>query len=80
MDHDPATLNMYIATSKGRVLKVGAKLTLEKVLLAAGRDGDGWVLQEGWALEMCGVPKGVKGDDWVAGWKKDVKEGVAAIL
>ncbi|KAL8278920.1 hypothetical protein RQP46_008589 [Phenoliferia psychrophenolica] len=36
MEHDPSQLQLYIATVKGRVLKVGAKLTLEKVLAAAG--------------------------------------------
>lgn len=83
MEHDPAMINLYIATKKGKVLKVGAKLVLEKVLKAAsGGEGgdDGWELKEGWALEMVGVPKGEKGDEWVKKWKEEVKEGVAALL
>lgn len=80
MEHDPSAFNLYIATKKGRVLKVGAKLDLGKVLEAASRDGDGWELKEGWALEMVGVPKGSQGEAWVAGWKQEVKDGVKTIL
>ena len=61
-------------------MKVGAKLTLEKVLAAAGKDGDGWELKEGWALEMVGVEKGEKGDEFIKGWKEEVKAGAAALL
>jgi hypothetical protein len=80
MEHDPTTHQLYIATKKGRVLKVGAKLDLGKVLAAAGKDGDGWELKEGWALEMVGVPKGAEGEKWVQGWKEEVKQGAAALL
>lgn len=80
MDHDPSTTQLYVATKKGKVLKVGAKLTLEKVLAAAGKEGDGLVLQEGWALEMIGVPKGSEGEAWVQSWKAEVQSGAAALL
>ena len=80
MEHDPASTQLYVATKKGKVLKVGSKLTLEKVLAAAGKDGDGLVLQEGWALEMVGVPKTSAGEDWVQTWKAEVKSGAAALL
>lgn len=72
MEQDPAEFNMYIVTKKGRVLKVGAKLELGKVLAAAGKDGDGWELKEGWALEMVAVPKGAAGETWVANWKAEL--------
>ncbi|BGP40290.1 HSP70/90 co-chaperone [Rhodotorula kratochvilovae] len=85
MEQDPSAVQLYLATARGRVLKIGAKLTLGKVLAAAGqaRAGepqDGWELKEGWALEMVGVPKGPKGEEWIQGWKAEVKAGTAAIL
>ncbi|KAK4701986.1 hypothetical protein P7C70_g4239, partial [Phenoliferia sp. Uapishka_3] len=80
MEHDPSSLQLYIATVKGRVLKVGGKLTLGKVLAAAGKDGDGWELKEGWALEIVGVEKGTEGEKFLEGWKEEVKKGVGAIL
>lgn len=94
MEHDPTSLNLYIATRQGRVLKVGQKLELGKVMLAATGAGagagaggeavnsasDGWELKEGWALEMVGVPKGAQGDEWIQQWKAEVKEGARAIL
>lgn len=74
-------LNLYLSTRKGKILKIGFKLTLGKVLEAAGREeGDGWLLSEGWSLEMTAVPKGPVGDDWVKGWKEEVKNGARAIL
>jgi hypothetical protein len=77
MDHDPAEYDVYIATKKGRVLKVGAKLDLGRVLEAAGKaEGDGWELKEGWALEMVGVRKGEKGAAWIADWKEKLKAGI----
>ncbi|KAM0750439.1 hypothetical protein T439DRAFT_326403 [Meredithblackwellia eburnea MCA 4105] len=81
MEHDPSTTQLYIATVQGRVLKVGAKLTLAKVLDAAGKGGeDGWELKEGWSFEMVAVPKGPEGEDWVKTWKEEVKAGAAALL
>ncbi|GAA5960779.1 hypothetical protein JCM21900_006870 [Sporobolomyces salmonicolor] len=86
MEHDPVSTQLYLATKQGKVLKIGAKLTLGKVLEAAGRpregemERDGWELKEGWALEMVGVPKGKEGEDWIQEWKKEVQEGKKAIL
>ena len=80
MEYDSNLLNLFISTAKGRVLKVGAKLLLGKVLEAARKDGDGWELREGWALEIMGVPKSVEGDQWVAKWKEEVKRNTVAIL
>lgn len=80
MEHDPSTTQLYIATKKGKVLKVGSKLTLEKVLAAAGKDGDGWELKEGWALEMVGVSKDEVGEKWIQTWKEEVKQRAAALL
>lgn len=81
MEHDPASFQIYIATVKGKVLKVGAKLLLGKVLQATAKEqGDGWDLKEGWALEMVAVPKGPEGEKWIEGWKEEVKKGVGAIL
>lgn len=80
MDHDPSITQLYVATKKGKVLKVGSKLTLEKVLAAASKDGDGLVLSEGWALEMTGVPKTSEGEAWIQTWKKEVQSGAAALL
>jgi len=77
MGRDPGEVQLYIATKRGRVLKVGSKLTLGKVLKAAagkaGEPEDGWELKEGWALEMVGVPKGAKGEDWIQDWKKELQ-------
>lgn len=74
MEKDPAEYDLYIATQRGRVLKVGAKLELGRVLEAAGKQaGDGWELKDGWALEMVGVPKGTKGQEWIATWKKQFR-------
>ncbi|SCV71965.1 BQ2448_4659 [Microbotryum intermedium] len=82
MDQDPSTTAMYIATKKGRVLKVGNKLTLGKVLVAAAGEAgdDGWELKEGWALELVAVPKGPRGEDWIGKWKKDVKADVRPLI
>ncbi|GAA5856823.1 hypothetical protein JCM8547_008860 [Rhodosporidiobolus lusitaniae] len=85
MGHDPSHTQLYLATKRGRVLKIGAKLTLGKVLEAAGKvkegeEKDGWELKEGWALEVLGVPKGSEGEEHVQKWKKEVKEGGRAIL
>ncbi|GAA5840273.1 hypothetical protein JCM9279_002332 [Rhodotorula babjevae] len=85
MDQDAQAVQLYLATRRGRVLKIGAKLTLGKVLAAAGKvkEGDapdGWELKEGWAFEMVGVPKGERGEEWIQGWKKEVQAGTAAIL
>ncbi|GAA5820199.1 hypothetical protein JCM11251_005522 [Rhodosporidiobolus azoricus] len=82
---DPSDTQLYLSTYRGRVLKIGAKLTLGKVLEAAGKvkegeDRDGWELREGWALEIVGVPKGREGEEWVQQWKEEVKEGKKAIL
>ncbi|GAA6025239.1 hypothetical protein JCM10207_001414, partial [Rhodosporidiobolus poonsookiae] len=79
MGHDAAALQLYLGTARGRVLKIGSKLTLGKVLAAAGKvkEGeprDGWALQEGWALEMVGVPKGEEGEKWVQGWKAELQQ------
>ncbi|SCZ88584.1 BZ3500_MvSof-1268-A1-R1_Chr2-1g04506 [Microbotryum saponariae] len=82
MDQDPTTIAMYIATKEGRVLKVGNKLTLGKVLVAAAGEAadDGWELKEGWALELVAVPKGPRGEEWVAKWKQEVKAGVKPLM
>lgn len=80
MEHDPATLQVYISTAKGKVLKIGAKLELGRVLDAASKDGDGWEMKEGWALEMVGVPKTVQGENWIATWKEEVKLGANSLL
>lgn len=86
MGHDPSSTQLYLSTRLGRVLKIGSKMTLGKVLLGAGKRNekgeieDGWELKEGWALEVVGVPKGREGDEWVKGWKEEVKMGAKAIL
>ncbi|GJN90663.1 hypothetical protein Rhopal_003675-T1 [Rhodotorula paludigena] len=85
MDQDASETQLYLATKRGRVLKIGAKLTLGKVLAAAGKvkegePADGWELREGWAFEMVGVPKGAKGEEWIQEWKKEVQQGSKAIL
>ncbi|GAA6034111.1 hypothetical protein JCM8097_000701 [Rhodosporidiobolus ruineniae] len=82
---DASSTQLYLATARGRVLKIGPKLTLGKVLEAAGKvkegeERDGWELKEGWALEMVGVPKGSEGEEWIQEWKKEVKAGGKAIL
>ncbi|GAA5877178.1 hypothetical protein JCM3774_003323 [Rhodotorula dairenensis] len=89
MGRDPASTQLYLATKRNRVLKIGPKLTLGKVLAAAAgkvpaaggdnNERDGWELKEGWALEMVGVPKTSAGDDWIQNWKKELQQG-AAIL
>ncbi|GAA6061365.1 hypothetical protein JCM10212_005819 [Sporobolomyces blumeae] len=88
MEHDPSQVQLYFATARGKVLKIGSKLTLAKVLDAASRlkegqtehDRDGWRLQEGWAFEMVGVPKTAEGEAWIQEWKKEVQAGTGAIL
>ncbi|KAK4046540.1 HSP70/90 co-chaperone [Microbotryomycetes sp. JL201] len=81
MEHDPSQTQLYVATHKGRVLKVGAKLSLNQVLVAAAKEAqDGCVLQEGWAFEFVGVPKGSQGDEWVQQWKHELQSGKQAIL
>ncbi|BGP16328.1 hypothetical protein JCM10213_009169 [Rhodosporidiobolus nylandii] len=82
MGRDAGSTQLYLSTTRGRVLKIGAKLTLGKVLAAAGKvregeDKDGWELKEGWALEMVGVPKGSEGEEWVQEWKKEVQSGAS---
>lgn len=91
MGRDAVSTQLYLATKRNRVLKIGPKLTLGKVLAAAaGKAGqagqaggnpepDGWELKEGWALEMVGVPKTSAGDDWIQNWKRELQQG-AAIL
>ncbi|KAK4049475.1 HSP70/90 co-chaperone [Microbotryomycetes sp. JL221] len=81
MEHDSSSTQMYMATHKGRVLKVGAKLTLNQVLVAASKEPqDGWELQEGWAFELVAVPKGEQGERWVQQWKQELQNGRKAIL
>jgi len=87
MEHPPLSLDLYFATHRGRVLKIGGKLTLGKVLEMASREKkegqekrDGWELKEGWSFEMVGVPKGREGEEWVREWKEEVREGSKAIL
>lgn len=87
MDHAPNALDLYFATYRGRVLKVGAKLTLAKVVDMASRPQpgvdarDGWELKEGWAFELVGIPKGdPRGDEWIKEWKEEVRNGTRAIL
>ncbi|BGP24732.1 40S ribosomal protein s7 [Rhodotorula toruloides] len=86
MGHDPSSTQLYLSTLRGRVLKIGSKMTLGKVLVGAAKKNekgeleDGWELKEGWALEMVGVPRGNEGDEWVRKWKEEVKEGAKAIL
>lgn len=92
MEHAPNELDLYFATYRGRVLKIGGKLTLGKVLEMASRPKqgqnpndeatrDGWELKEGWAFEMVGIPKGdPRGDAWIKEWKEEVKNGTKAIL
>ncbi|GAA5916552.1 HSP70/90 family co-chaperone CNS1 [Sporobolomyces salmoneus] len=90
MDHSPASLELYFSTHLGRVLKIGGKLTLGKVLemasrprqgQKAGEKNDGWELKEGWVLEMVGIPKGdERGEEWIKEWKEEVKNGTRAIL
>ncbi|KAM0791510.1 hypothetical protein ACM66B_005962 [Microbotryomycetes sp. NB124-2] len=72
MEHDPSATQLYVKTFKGRVLKVGAKLSLNQVLVAASKEPqDGLVLQEGWAFEFVGVPKGSEGEEWIQQWKHE---------
>jgi tetratricopeptide (TPR) repeat protein len=91
MDHSHLSLDLYLSTFKGRVLKIGGKLTLGKVLELASRpkqgddvikDGrDGWELKEGWAFEVVGIPKGdPRGEDWIKEWKEEIRNGTKAIL
>lgn len=88
MEHPPASLDLYSATKRGRVLKIGGKLNLGKVLEMASRvrpggeegERDGWELKEGWSFEMVGVPKGAEGETWVKEWKEEVKRDTKAIL
>ncbi|GAA5983474.1 hypothetical protein JCM10908_000300 [Rhodotorula pacifica] len=88
MGRDAGSTQLYLATKRNRILKIGPKLTLGKVLAAAGGGGaaktaeaerDGWELKEGWAFEMVGVPKTQEGDEWIQNWKKELQQG-AAIL
>jgi hypothetical protein len=81
MDHDPSLLNLYISTTSGKVLKIGPKLNLGKVIQGAkDGPGSGWELREGWALEIMAVPKGEKGDQWIVEWKQQVKANAISIL
>lgn len=91
MDHSSNTMDLYFSTFKGRVLKIGGKLTLGKVLELASKkpkqggqqvgDDDGWELKEGWAFEVVGIPKGdERGEEWIKEWKEEVKNGTKAIL
>lgn len=71
------TLDMYTITQRGRILKLGRKLTLEEVLrqAATAADGkpDGLPLVGDWCLELYAVPKGDKGKEWVDEMKRDLK-------
>ncbi|POY74658.1 hypothetical protein BMF94_2420 [Rhodotorula taiwanensis] len=85
MGRDTSTTQLYFATKRNRVLKIGPKLTLGKVLAAAGKvkegeQPDGWELREGWAFEMVGVPKTSAGDEWVQNWKKELQSGAAPAI
>ncbi|GAA5940812.1 uncharacterized protein JCM15063_000887 [Sporobolomyces koalae] len=87
MELDPNEYDLYFATVRGKVLKVGSKLTLAKVMAMAakakeGQEADGWELKEGWVLEVVGIPKSEKarGEEWIKEWKEDLKNGTRAIL
>lgn len=76
MEYDTKSLSLYLATKNLKVLRIGLKLELGKVLEAAGRSGeDGIELCEGWAIELVVVKKGKEGEDWVKNWKESLKEG-----
>lgn len=85
MGRDASSTQLYLATKRNRVLKIGAKLTLGKVLATAGKvkegeQPDGWELREGWAFEMVGVPKTSAGDEWVQKWKGELQSGAAPAI
>ena len=54
-----ASHDAYITTKKGRLLKVGRKLSLTDIIKAASKpaDQDGLELRDGWCLELYAVPK-----------------------
>jgi len=69
---------VYAVTKSGRILKVGRKLTLKKIIEAAAQklpDGkmDGLDLVEGWCLEFYIVPKGDEEASWIQEMKKRLK-------
>jgi hypothetical protein len=75
---DPSEEVIYAVTKAGRMLKVGRKLTLLKLIKAAVKeqaDGttDGLHLVEGWCLEFYTVPKGDKETQWVQEMKARLK-------
>lgn len=69
---------VYAVTKNGRILKVGRKLTLKKIIEAAAQklpDGkmDGLDLVEGWCLEFYIVPKGDAEAEWIQEMKRRLK-------
>jgi hypothetical protein len=75
---DPTAEVVYAVTQKGRILKVGRKLTLKKIIEAAAQkvaDGsiDGLDLVEGWCLEFYIVAKGQSETRWIAEQKAKIK-------
>ena len=68
---------IYAVSKKGRILKVGRKLTLKNIVLAAVQkcpDGtlDGLDLVEGWCIEFYIVPKGEQEASWIREMKSRI--------
>lgn len=69
---------VYAVTKSGRILKVGRKLTLQKVIATAATrlptgEQDGLQLVEGWCLEFFIVPKGDSETQWIQEMKRRLK-------
>lgn len=76
---DPAEEVVYAVTKAGRILKVGRKLTLQKIITTAATklpsgEQDGLQLVEGWCLEFFIVPKGENETRWIQEMKVRLKQ------
>jgi hypothetical protein len=73
-----ASYDAYLATARGRLLKLGRKLSLAAVFAAAvpkaaDAERDGVALKEGWCIEVFAVPRGAEADTWAAEMKASLR-------
>lgn len=72
---DPSfgSLEYFTITKKGRILKIGRKLSLAQVCNAAHKEGDGIELVGGWSLEVYCLPS-ERAKEWAEEMKVDLRK------
>lgn len=76
---DPGLLDfdLFTITRRGRILRLGKKLTLKQICAKASStkndEKDSLELIGGWSLEIYAVETGKRSENWIAEMKRDLK-------